>query len=679
MAWLLFYASWLAIRPGGDDVVRVFTDTAYLLPLASATLLAVMAWRRVPAELRRFWGFLAAASATWLAADTLWCVRDLATGSVPYPYWSDLGYLVSNAFMIAAILSAYRPRFRAVPVARLLDGSIAVGTVGLLWWWLLIHPTRAGADLEGVTTLAYPVFGLAVFGTLLATRVLPARHGTFAMRLVSVGIAASMLANALYVHSSLHGGYVSGEWTELGWQLQGVLFSLAAWAAILGVGRMPNWMRFRDNTNLGTPLILTGALTVSLAVLAVDGRSGGVAPTAEVSVFVLAGLVVARLWVVFSAWPGDQRLVDPATGLYSGDYLRDTLSRLAARARHFREPFAMALVALDRAGSHGSTEAAAAGRRLAVAAREVDVVAFAGSGRFAVILPNVEADEAAALAEGLRRAFSDEPLADEASQPQTVSVGVALWTDGDDPDALVARAEDALAAAERLGGNQIRTGADHVPLFADHPLDGERVGLLAALARLVDDREGPDRGHSVAVGALAARLAIEMGLDAESVSRTYAAGLLHDLGKLALPEAVLQKPGPLDEREWAEMTRHSALGAELVSRIAAVREAAPIVAAHHERWDGAGYPAGLTAERIPAAARIVAVADAFAAMTSDRPYRPARSETSALTTIWRDSGKRYDPAVVSALLALARAGCLAVDPPEELAGPLAAAPAPAPV
>ncbi len=111
------------------------------------------------------------------------------------------------------------------------------------------------------------------------------------------------------------------------------------------------------------------------------------------------------------------------------------------------------------------------------------------------------------------------------------------------------------------------------------------------------------------------------------------------------------------------MFLHSSAGASVVEKIAAVRDAAPIVAAHHERWDGTGYPRRLAGERIPAEARIVAVADALVAMTSERPYRAARSTTSALTTIWRESGKRYDPAVVSALLALARDGQLKLEEP----------------
>jgi HD-GYP domain-containing protein (c-di-GMP phosphodiesterase class II) len=121
---------------------------------------------------------------------------------------------------------------------------------------------------------------------------------------------------------------------------------------------------------------------------------------------------------------------------------------------------------------------------------------------------------------------------------------------------------------------------------------------------------------------------------------------------------MLEKPGPLDEGEWDEMVRHPILGASLAAKITVVRDAAPIIAAHHERWDGAGYPLRLDGERIPAEARIVAVADALVAMTSERPYRRAQTETSALTTIWRESGERYDPAVVSALLALAREGRL---------------------
>jgi putative nucleotidyltransferase with HDIG domain len=296
-------------------------------------------------------------------------------------------------------------------------------------------------------------------------------------------------------------------------------------------------------------------------------------------------------------------------------------------------------------------------RRLVGSARDVDAVANLDGGRFAVLLPNVDTEDAAALAERLRLAVAGRPFdGTEGPAVATVSVGLAVWREGDSPSAPVERCERALGAASVLGGNQFRDDED--PVLDGGPVEPEQ---LERLAELVDAREGR-HGHARAVASLAGRLATELGLVERSVSTISLAGLLHDLGKLAVPEVVLRKPGTLDESEWAEVERHPTLGADLVVRLTRELDVAEIVRAHHEHWDGSGYPHHLRDHAIPFEARILAVAHAFVAMTNDRPYREARSETSALTTIWRESGSRYDPTVVSALLALGRAGLLTAEP-----------------
>ena len=177
--------------------------------------------------------------------------------------------------------------------------------------------------------------------------------------------------------------------------------------------------------------------------------------------------------------------------------------------------------------------------------------------------------------------------------------------------------------------------------------------MLVELTRKVDGRENLDLQHSRAIAVVARSLAGALGLDADAAQRTYLAGMFHDLGKLELSETLLRKPGPLDKAEWAEMASHAERGAELVDRISGLRDVATIVASHHERWDGVGYPNRLAADAIPIEARIVSAADAFVSMTSERPFRGALPVTAALTELIRGAGSGFDPAVVSALLELA--------------------------
>jgi two-component system cell cycle response regulator len=145
------------------------------------------------------------------------------------------------------------------------------------------------------------------------------------------------------------------------------------------------------------------------------------------------------------------------------------------------------------------------------------------------------------------------------------------------------------------------------------------------------------------------RLALEMGLDTSEAHEVGLAGRLYDIGKIAVPDAILSKPGPLTDEESRVVRKHTVVGAMVISRIPALRALAPQVRAHHERWDGSGYPDGLAGEKIPLIARILAVADAYLAMTSDRPYRPAMPVDEALAEMDRESGRQFDPTIVDAL------------------------------
>jgi HD-GYP domain-containing protein (c-di-GMP phosphodiesterase class II) len=206
-------------------------------------------------------------------------------------------------------------------------------------------------------------------------------------------------------------------------------------------------------------------------------------------------------------------------------------------------------------------------------------------------------------------------------------------------------AEAALERAHRLGGNQARS-AQVAGAF----------GGLFDVVRAVDGRESAGADHSMLIAELSREVALALDLSEEEAGQVYTAGLLHDVGKIGLPDWLLRKPGPLNGREWEAMTTHPERGARLISEVDDVRDAAPIVAAHHERWDGSGYPFGLAGERVPLAARIVGVVDALVSMTAPRSYRTAIPVTGALTDIWRLTGIAFDARPVGALFALVREG-----------------------
>jgi putative nucleotidyltransferase with HDIG domain len=175
---------------------------------------------------------------------------------------------------------------------------------------------------------------------------------------------------------------------------------------------------------------------------------------------------------------------------------------------------------------------------------------------------------------------------------------------------------------------------------------------LASLANALEVKDAYTSDHAQEVVELAVDVAEVFGLDEDAVRRVELGALLHDIGKIRIPESILNKPGPLDAGEWEVMRSHTAAGEAILEPIESLREVLPIVRSSHERWDGRGYPDGLEAEKIPLGARIVSVCDAFRAMVEPRPYRPARPEDQARRELNANAGTQFDPACVGALLAV---------------------------
>jgi putative nucleotidyltransferase with HDIG domain len=175
---------------------------------------------------------------------------------------------------------------------------------------------------------------------------------------------------------------------------------------------------------------------------------------------------------------------------------------------------------------------------------------------------------------------------------------------------------------------------------------------LEALAAALDTRDTETQGHSMRVSEYTVRIAQEMGVGEPEITEIRRGALLHDVGKIGIPDAILRKPGKLTPEEWAEMRRHPEIGFRILSGIKFLEKSLPIVIAHQERYDGSGYPRGLRGDEIPLGARIFAVVDTLDAMTSDRPYRKALRYEQAREEILRNSGLQFDPKVVEIFLSI---------------------------
>jgi putative nucleotidyltransferase with HDIG domain len=294
------------------------------------------------------------------------------------------------------------------------------------------------------------------------------------------------------------------------------------------------------------------------------------------------------------------------------------------------------------------------------------VVARIGGEEFCVIAPGLPSEaEVAQLGERLRLAVAERPvlLAGGTAVPVTVSVGAAMVShqSGTAEHALDV-ADRALYAAKRHGRNRLRcfSELDTTDLRAEQP---ECLHLAEALALTSDLREGNLSQHSRQVSELAAATARRLGLADDEVLRIQLGGWLHDVGKIGVPDSILTKPGPLSDSEWEIMRTHPAVGADLLAHFPELSSACQAVRHHHERWDGTGYPDRLAGEQIPLDARIVAAADAFSAMTADRPYSVPRSMPEAIAELSRCAGSHFDPVVVAALIAEILAPDVRATPP----------------
>jgi diguanylate cyclase (GGDEF)-like protein/putative nucleotidyltransferase with HDIG domain len=308
-------------------------------------------------------------------------------------------------------------------------------------------------------------------------------------------------------------------------------------------------------------------------------------------------------------------------------------------------------------------------RILASHRRAGETVARTGGEEFTLLLPNISEHDAFLAAERMRTAVESEFASDEV--PLTFSFGIANFPEhGGSADAVIESADQALYAAKTLGRNrsiifnrQISTVFG--PDAGGRGLDASHLSTLLALTEALDIRDAGTANHSRTVARYCALIAEELGLERDHVERVEMAGRLHDIGKIGVPNAVLQKPGPLGTRELTQVRTHPEIGAEVLAG-KGLEDLRTWVVAHHERPDGKGYPKGLSDHEIPLEAKIIAVADAYEAMTADRVYRSGIGRRAARAELLRCAGTQFDARVIAAFMAVLNA--IEHEPDAELAG-----------
>jgi diguanylate cyclase (GGDEF)-like protein/putative nucleotidyltransferase with HDIG domain len=350
-------------------------------------------------------------------------------------------------------------------------------------------------------------------------------------------------------------------------------------------------------------------------------------------------------------------LTDPLTGLGNHRHFHERLERELHHANERRLPLTLCFIDVDDFKRINDRFGHPAGDRvlsqLAARLRQTGEAFRLGGDEFALLLPGYGESAALTAASSVVERISAMELEQVGSV--TVSAGVAISPQhAAERDELIRLADSALYWAKEYGKNRVRAyRPDVIELaelkrLASGPDRAARFRAAASLARAVDARDVYTGSHSQRVAELAARTARRLGLPDEEVELTRLAGSLHDLGKLAIPEEILRKPGPLTEPERIVLERHPQIGFRMLESLG-VDPVADWVLHHHERWDGSGYPDGLPGDQIPLGARIIFVADAYDAMISERVYRRRVSPQEAIAELDRCAGTQFDSNVVNAL------------------------------
>ena len=602
------------------------------MPIAAAALICALRAVRTP-QTRGVWAAFSLGLGLWLFADVYYVefLQDLRR--IPYPSIADAAYLLALPCLFVGVALMVRHRVGRFTLANWIDGAIAAlafACVGAALLAPALVGLTDGDPAVVATNLAYPVGDLIVLAFLVGGLAIGGIRGSSSLIAVAAGLAIWAGADAIYLYLLATDAYTGG-WIDLTWPAGALMIASGALSSsplALGEAR----------EGQASVLVPTVAALAAVFVLMLDHFESisteavwlGGATLVATAVRLLVGSAENRRLV--RALSHDS-VTDPLTGLGNRRRLAEELDRLLSTDL----PGDSYLVMFDLDGfksyndtfghSLGDALLRNLGFRLQDAVRPVGNAYRLGGDEFCVLIESWRGDPDPAV-QGLRRALTEHGDSFEIG----ASCGlVKLGTE-------VETANEALRIADQR-------------MYADKGDRARRTQHREAhdvLLSVLREHEPALEQHVEGVGGLARAVAERMGLDPEEVDRVARAAELHDIGKVAIPDTILRKPGPLTEDEWALMHEHTLIGERILAVVPALRSVGTLIRSSHERWDGKGYPDGLRGEEIPLGARIIFVCDAYDAMTEERPYQHPKSKREAAAELRRHAGKQFDAAVVRA-------------------------------
>jgi two-component system cell cycle response regulator len=615
-------------------------------------------------------------------------------GMLPYPSIADGFYLASYPIWLAAILLMRRSRSsKPSSLRNAVDACVVLVAAFTFSWYFILAPRLSSHQplLTRAIGVAYPMGDILLVAgilLLLGSFNLPGRVSwSFAL---CVGLVGIVSADSYFDLQLLHGAGPAGRVVNVLWPLGDML---VAFAAILLQAAGPDDIETHPKplslqarmTRLVMPYTLVPVVALVLVQATILHYNKRYVGGVVIGAIIIVALVLIRQMIALvengrlsnqlqdkigelaavNDKLSEMASSDPLTHLPNHRSMVATLDLELERAARYDRPLGVLFMDIDRFKSVNDTFGHRIGdvalrelsHRARAAVRTVDYVGRWGGEEFIAVLPETDNEGAVVVAERVRAAIAELRFASEPDMKITCSIGIAMFPDdANDADDLIALADEAMYAAKWLGRNQVRSISDpSTQAVASQRSIAERgdeatiSSTVEALAGLVDARDHYTGLHAADVASLARRLAGILGLSWEECAMIDMAGRLHDIGKVAIPDEILLKPGKLTAMEWDLMKTHPGVGGDVLSRIPKLRSLAPMVRGHHERFDGGGYPDGLVGQEIPIGSRILSVADAYSAMTTNRPYRKAILETEALAEMRRCAGSQFDPSVVDAL------------------------------
>lgn len=666
---------------------RIVADLAFLIPLVLSVTLCFVAFRRSVGVERQFWLVGALLNAVLLISELYWLWIVVFGGGPPPPIYGYFQALHTLAAALFLALLATMVRLADAPApmqARWwLDLAAAAAVVYVLALRLFVQPIFAGVaratPAAHLIAAVYTAWGVMMLAGGVWIMVRPGlMRWRLWERMIAVSImiyAAGIMLWPVWFVAFTDGGTADERSVlDLVLVLGHYLFVMAAAERLLNSDQAWPMRRLGPARTVSGRTTTYAVLAVSVIALPVLVTLAVLAPPASLdrSVYAVAAAVIALLTVartIVSAVENGRlfhsSVSDPLTGLYNHRYFHERLATEISGAERYDESVAVLWLDVDDLSHLNRVAGHAAGDdvlrlvadTLAHEAGDTSVVCRMGGDEFAVIARGMSAQGALALGGRIESALAASAPPEAAP---SVSGGIAVYPESaTDPVQLARLAERTAQVVRRFGRGHIRMyePMDREQLLApdEGPREIEersRIGTLRALAAAVDARRELSGTRASAVAALAAALARELGVDEDRVKQIETAALVHDIGMVALTDEVLEKTGPLDEREAAALRSHPALAARIIGSAENSDPTGRWIRHHHERWDGGGYPDGLRAVAIPLEARIIAICDAWSAMVSERPYRRAMTTEEAIAELRACSGQQFDPSLVEPLIAI---------------------------